>query len=241
MQKELAHNDLAKYYDLLYSWKDYGKEARTIKQLIKKYKKSDGKDLLEVACGTGKHIQYFKNDFSVLATDGNKGMLDIARKNVRGVPFKQADMVHLRLGKTFDVVLCLFSSIGYVKTLPNLEKTIKNFARHLNVGGVVIIEPWFRKSVYEVGSPHMTTYEDKDTKIARLAISEARGNVSVFDMHYLVAERNKEVRHFVDRHELGMFEPNDMLAFMKKAGLEAHFLKNGLLKDRGLYIGVKKN
>lgn len=71
MSKKPIFKDLAKYYDLIYSWKEYKNEAQVIKSLIEKYKKSDSNNLLEVACGTGKHIQYFKDSFSILATDAN--------------------------------------------------------------------------------------------------------------------------------------------------------------------------
>ena len=89
------------------------------------------------------------------------------------------------------VVVCLFSSIGYVKNYPNLKKTIKNFVKHIKKGGVVVIGPWVNKKTYNVGTPHMITYEDKDIKIARLSVSKIRGNISIVDMHYLVAEKNK--------------------------------------------------
>ena len=81
--------------------------------------------MLEVASGTGKHIQYFKGSFSILATDISPAMLSIAKKNNSDVTFKQADMTQLNLGKNFDVILCLFSSIGYVKNYPDLTKTIQ--------------------------------------------------------------------------------------------------------------------
>jgi ubiquinone/menaquinone biosynthesis C-methylase UbiE len=196
--------------------------------------------LLEVACGTGRHIQHLKAKFTVLATDINARMLGVARRNVKGAVFKRADMVTLSLGKEFDAIVCLFSSIGYVKTDANLKKTLGNFARHLKKGGVLVIEPWLTKSTYTTGLPHMTTYGDSDIQIARLNISKVRDNVSVMDMHYLVAERDNAVKHFVDRHELAMFEPRRILDFMREAGLRAKFLKNGLMKDRGLYIGIKK-
>ena len=86
--------------------------------------------------------------------------------------FKQADMIKLDLNKKFDVILCLFSSIGYVKTYQNLTKTIHNFAKHLKTGGVVIIEPWFTEATYITGLPSMTTHDGKGIKIARLCVSE---------------------------------------------------------------------
>ena len=159
MSKKSIFKELAQYYDLIYSWKNYQQEANKIKSLIKKHKKSVGHDLLEVACGTGKHLPYLKDSFSILATDLNKAMLSIARNNIPDVMFKPADMVKLDLGKKFDVILCLFSSIGYVRTYPNLTKTIKNFAQHLKVGGVVIMEPWFIEAIYKTGLPSMTTNE----------------------------------------------------------------------------------
>ena len=238
--KKSIFNELAKYYDLIYSWKDYRKEADKIKSLIKKHKKSDGHDLLEVACGTGKHLPYLIESFSIFATDLNKTMLSVARKTTSDVTFKQADMIKLDLNKKFDVILCLFSSIGYVKTYQNLTKTIHNFAKHLKTGGVVIIEPWFTEATYITGLPSMTTHDGKGIKIARLCVSEKRGILSVMDMHYLIAEKNRKMKHFVERHELAMFDVDRVLGIMKKQGLKASFFKNGLMKDRGLYLGIKK-
>jgi ubiquinone/menaquinone biosynthesis C-methylase UbiE len=240
MKKQTIYKDLAKYYDLIYSFKDYKAEADRVKALITKYKKIAGKDLLEIACGTGKHAQYLKKNFCILATDVNSGMLGVARKNVKGVTFKQADMVNLHLKKEFDVIVCLFSSIGYAKTYANLKKTIEGFAKHLKKGGVVIIEPWFTKDVYMLNTPHMTTYDDKDIKIARLNVSKAKGIVSIMDMNYLIAERGKNVKHFVDRHELGMFDIEKMKEMMEKSGLKTKFVTSGRENGRGLLVGVKQ-
>jgi hypothetical protein len=76
-------------------------------------------------------------------------------------------MVNLELGRQFDVVLCLFSSIGYVRTRARLKKTLFSFARHLQAGGVAIIEPWWSKSGYKPGAVTMTSVGNDDVKIAR--------------------------------------------------------------------------
>jgi len=239
MKKQLLYKDSARYYDLIYSFKDYRKEALKIKKLIKRFKKSSGNELLEVACGTGKHLENLREDFKCVGVDINDSMLKIASQRLKDINFRKADMINMDLGKQFDVITCLFSSIGYVKTYENLHKTLENFARHLKTGGVVIIESWFTKKTYKVGTPHMTTYDVPDIKIARLNISSSEGNISVMDMHYLVAEKGKGVIHFSDRHELGMFEIDKTLVLMKKAGLDSKYLKDGLMKGRGLLIGVK--
>jgi hypothetical protein len=86
----------------------------------------------------------------------------------------------------------------------------------------------------------MTTYDGEGIKIARLCVSQKRGILSVMDMHYLIAEKNQKMKHFVERHELAMFDVDRVMNVMKEQGLQASFLKQGLMKDRGLYIGIKK-
>jgi len=233
------YKKLAKYYDLIYHWKDYEKEADSIKNLIKKYKKSDGNQLLDVGCGTGKHLECFIDAFSCTGIDINNEMVGVAKTKFKNAIFEQGDMINFNLKTEFDVILCLFSSIGYVKTYSNLEKTMLNFKNHLKKGGVLIIEPWFTKSAYWVGTPGMTTYDGEDVKIARLNSTKIEGDLSIMEMHYLIAEKDKDVIHFADTHELGLFETDKTLDFMEKAGLKAEFLKDGLMEDRGLFIGVK--
>ena len=232
------YKKLAKYYDLIYHWKEYEKEAHSIKDLIKKYKKSDGNKLLDVGCGTGKHLECFLDDFSCMGIDINNEMVEVAKTKFKDAIFEQGDMIDFNLKTEFDVILCLFSSIGYVKTYFNLEKTIQNFKNHLKKGGVLIIEPWFTKSMYWIGTPGMTIYDGKDVKIARLNSTKIEGDLSIMEMHYLIAEKDKDVIHFVDTHELGLFETDKTLDFMEKAGLQTEFLKDGLMEDRGLFIGV---
>jgi ubiquinone/menaquinone biosynthesis C-methylase UbiE len=238
MKKQLLYRELAGYYDLIYSFKDYRKEAVRVKALVSKYKKSEGNQLLDVACGTGHHLEYLKDEFVCTGVDVSSEILEVARKNVEGVVFEQRDMTTLNLDRKFDVITCLFSSIGYVKTYSNLEKTIQNFAKHLKNGGTVLIEPWFTKSTYIPGSPHMETYDGKNVKIARLSVAKVRKNLSVIDMHYLIAEKDRGVKHFVDRHEMGLFEVDMTLKIMKAAGLQSKFLKHGLMPSRGMFIGI---
>ena len=240
MTKQLLHNNLAKYYDRVYSFKDYLDEAVRLQNLIIKYLESGGNSLLDVACGTGLHLKHLKDDFSCTGVDVSKSMLKIARKNAKGVTFKEADMKTLRLGKQFDIIVCLLSSIGYVKTTASLEKTIRNFSKHLKKGGLALIEPSHSKSLYVSGEPRITTYDGKDAKITRVNVTKIRQATAVLSMHILIADRGKDAKYFVDRHELGLFGINNTLRIMKAAGLKSKYLMNGLMTGRELFVGIKK-
>lgn len=234
------YDNYAEIYDLIYEFLDYEKTAKKIKKLILKNKRTEVINLLDIACGTGRHLNYLKKDFKCTGVDISDQMLDIARKNFPDIRFIKADMIDLDLKEEFDAIICLFSSIGYVKTHENLRKTINNFANHLKQGGVVIIEPWLTKSNAIDGLASMTTYESDDIKIARQCVSKIEEDITHFVMHYLIARKDEDVTYFKDSHELGLFDTDKTLQMMEEAGIDTKFLEKGLETERGLFIGVKK-
>jgi ubiquinone/menaquinone biosynthesis C-methylase UbiE len=238
--KYLLYNKLSPYYDLIYAAKDYEGEARYQVQLIERYKRSSGRDFLEIACGTGRYLEFFARDFTCTGLDLNPAMLRIARRRVKQARLVQGDMLTMKLGKQFDVVACLFSSIGYVRGSRNLRKAIRNFADHLKPGGVMLISPWISKEDFNVGMPYLDTYESKDIKIARAVVSRLKSrDVSLINFNWMIAEKNKPVRHVDDDvHELTMHSTEEFMAAMCEAGLRGRLIR-GRKAGRGLYVGVK--
>jgi len=73
-----------------------------------------------------------------------------------------------------------------------------------------------------------------------MTCSKLRGNISITDENYLIGKRNEGVKHYVDRHELALLEKDEFSQILINAGFETIFQKDGLLKDRGIFINVKK-
>lgn len=238
-QKPSLYGFLSHYYDLLHHNKNYSAEANFILDLIKKYKISSGIELLDVACGTGKHLEYWKQLYHCLGVDISEEMLVLAKKRHPDINFQIANMINMDLNQTFDIITCLFNSIGYVKTIENLRKTFHSFNKHLKPGGIIIIEPWLTKEEYQVGYPRMYTYDSDNLKIAELSIREIKDNISIFNLHYLIAQKDKNVQRFEDHHELAMFEPEDFFKVISELGLEGHYIKDAVVSDFGYYIAIK--
>jgi ubiquinone/menaquinone biosynthesis C-methylase UbiE len=229
----------ANYYDLIYSDKDYAAEVKKLHDLISKFKTSDGKTLLDVACGTGRHLEYLKRLYEVEGLDLDPVLLAAAQPRLPGVALHKANMMDFDLGKRFDIILCLFSAIGYVKTVSNLNSTVANFSRHLKRGGVIVIEPWFSPDTYIEGMSHAVFKDTQDVKLCRMNVSAVgEKDTSVLDFHYLVAD-NHGVEHFTERHELGLFSNDDYARAIKASGLGAHHDSVGLT-GRGLHLGVSE-
>ncbi|MBL8061618.1 MAG: class I SAM-dependent methyltransferase [Anaerolineales bacterium] len=229
----------AKYYDDIYAAnsKDYPAEAGLTHQIIQQYKISSGNSLLDVGCGTGIHVNLLRKHYQVEGLDIDPYMLHEARRNHPGIRFHQGDMVDFRLENTFDVIVCLFSAIGYVKTKPRLHKAIKTMASHLNTGGVLLIEPWFTPSQWHTGRSFTTLSSKPDTKIFRMSYSRRRGNISIIEFQYLIGT-SKGIEHEKEILELGLFNKKDYLNAFRLAGLKTFHDPQGL-DGRGLYIGIK--
>ena len=229
--------DVTKYYDKIYSFKDYEQEAGKIAQIIEQRLCSEGRHLLDVACGTGRHVEYLKDQFEVQGLDISQEMLAIARSRNPNVPFYQADITNFDLGRTFDVITCLFSAIGYAKTLELASKAIACMGRHIIRGGLLIVEPWFPPQAWHPGTAHALLIDEPNLKIARVSTSFMKGRISYFDLHHLIGTP-EGTTHSVEHHELGLFEIEEMKQMFADAGLSVTYDPRGI-SDRGLYVGKK--
>jgi ubiquinone/menaquinone biosynthesis C-methylase UbiE len=229
----------AELYDAIYlgMGKDYAREARHLREYIRRHKKSPGTTLLEAACGTGLHAVHLSRHFQVEGFDLDPAMLAVARKRLPGLDFHQADLVDFDLGKRFDVVTCLFSAIGYVRTVERLRQALLRLAGHLLPGGVLIVEPWFSPEQWHPGSIHAVFVDQPDLKVSRMNVSGVDGQLSFFEFHYQVGTP-EGIHTFTERHELGLFTHEEYLSAFQQAGLQTLHDPKGL-DGRGLYLGLK--
>src|SRR6266704_5479184 len=231
------YRQLANYYDEIYYFKNYQKETDKIETIIQRHKKSSGNKLLDVTCGTGNHIQYLKQHYNVEGLDSSSEMLRIARKKHPEIVFHRGDMTSFKLKNRFDIITCLFSAIGHVKTKARMRKAVRNMAGHLQLGGLMILEPCITPDNFQKGLVGFNYVDKPSLKIARINISKARGPVSAFEYYYLIGTPGK-VQYVVDRGSLGLWTHGEHLEAFRDAGLKVSFDREGLM-GRGLYLGAK--
>lgn len=150
--------------------------------------------MLDVACGTGGHLRYLREEFSCEGVDFERGLLEVDRASLPGIRFSQGDMTDFSLGRRFDVVTCLYSAIDYVRTVDRMRASMRCLTGHLEPGGVLLAEPWIQpdsivdeEEKWVDGSSEVVVMEDDDMKLVRVRIFRRRGTMSELEMHYVTA------------------------------------------------------
>jgi SAM-dependent methyltransferase len=163
-------------------------------------------------------------------------MIEIARARLPGVTISKGDMVDFELGRRFDVVVCLFSSIGYAATTGGLRRAVAAMARHLTPGGAMVIEPWvLAEDWVDPGKNIVDRHDDGDRTHVRIMSSRREGSLSYLQIHYAVAEAGG-IQTGDEEHVLGLFSKDDYLDAARSAGLAPEWIDGGPSR-RGIVAG----
>lgn len=220
----------AAYYDLIYrDLKDYRAESSKIQALLTRLDPKPTR-LLDIGCGTGEHAKRLSRDhgYSVDGVDIQPDFIEIARGKLPNSRFEVGDMRGFDLGRRYDAILCLFSSIGYVENADGLGKALTCFARHLVPGGWLVCEPWITPDIWRAGQVDSVSAVDPTSgeTIVRTRIGETDGNVSVLKIDYEI-HADAGLTQFSEVHRLGLFEEEEMRTALLKARFEPRILKMG--------------
>lgn len=227
----------AELYDLIYlAFKDYRSECAQVAQLLRGMN-PQAISVLDVACGTGEHARLLAEaGFAADGLDINETFLRIARGKHPTGRFFRGDMCDFQLPQRYDVVICLFSSIGYVVTLERLAQAFRCFRQHLAPTGIVLIEPWFPPGVLDPNRTWRNSASAGELKVERVARITLEPRVSRLHFDYEITD-GSGTHHTSEVHEMGLFTHEETLAAFTAARLVATYDPQGLT-GRGLYVAT---
>ncbi|HLX78199.1 MAG TPA: methyltransferase domain-containing protein [Acidimicrobiales bacterium] len=230
----------AHIYDLLYAGigKDYEAESAALDELIQACLPG-ASSLLDVGCGTGGHLRYLSDRYNVVGVDIDEGMLAEARRHLPTATLIEGDMRNFELGRTFDAVVCLFSSIGYMADRDELRKAIRAMVDHLRPGGVLVVDGWVRPDKWrDSTSLHLDTASAEGMQIARISLTRREGNKTYLEMHHLIGSQ-AGIEYLIDHHALTLFETDEYRSAFGDAGMVGIEVVASPMSDRDRYVGTK--
>jgi SAM-dependent methyltransferase len=213
----------SKYYDLLYSDKDYISETNYIVNLMARFELK-GDDILEFGSGTGIHACLLAGKgYKVTGIERSEQMVNMARL-VPGFTCQQGDICTVKLGRTFDAVLSLFHVVSYQTTNSAVQDVFARAADHLKPGGLFLFDVWYSPAVYaKRPEVRIKRISNETVEITRIAEPVMKSEQNRVDVNYTIFVRNIEKDEFEilkETHPIRHFSIFELDLFAQLYGFE---------------------
>jgi SAM-dependent methyltransferase len=130
------------------------------------------KTVLELACGTGTNATLLaKHGLSVVGTDVSGDMIARARAKAPALDFRQQDMRDLDVAaRPFDAAICLFDSLGFLRTNEDIVQVLQRVRAHLHSRGLFVFEFWHAPAMLQHYEPvRVRKFDSRDGCIVRVS------------------------------------------------------------------------
>ncbi len=204
-------------YLKLYHHRDHNEAKLTVETLIKLTGLAQGSQVLDIACGAGRHaVEFAKHGMMVSANDLSEFLIQetklLASTTNCQMTFSQVDMRKISYYQSFDMVVQLFTSFGYFKTQADDQTVLKRVFQALKPGGWYILDFLNSKKVQE------TLIEKNEKIIDDLTVSEQRTIDNGRIKKTISISQAMETLTFTESVKL--YSPNDLREMLTKEGFK---------------------
>jgi SAM-dependent methyltransferase len=220
--------EYSKYYDLLYSDKDYSQECDFVEEIFQNYSVTHVKTILDGGCGTAGHaIPLANKGYKVTGIDASEAMVKRAREKSEklnlNIDFRVADLCQFELGTKFDACISMFAAVSYITETENILRALSNIRHHLETSCLFIFDVWNGLAVLrQLPSVRVKSIEAEKQKIIRIVQPELDAFNHLCRVHYhlLVAQDNSLMDDIEETHTVRYLFPQEITHYLKDAGFE---------------------
>jgi len=180
--------------------------------------------VLDLACGTGTvALSFAQQGWEVYGVDASSGMLDQARRKAEQVGLQlalsQQDMRHFVLPHPVALVTCLFDSLNYMLTLPDLQQVINCVATALLPGGLFMGDLTTQEMLEHVGGNDTFFVEREDLAVILVCRYEPHTGLSTVHIVGFSRQANGLYERFDEHHTQVAYENDEVRSALEGAGL----------------------
>lgn len=216
--------DYAHVYDSLQDESKYQDEVKfVIARVVNQPESTASKSLLDLGCGTGRHLEFFSQHFaSVCGIDASEWMAQRAQQRVPGAKIVVGDARIVRLDQKFDVVTALFDVLSYQIANDQVVEFFESIATHLYATGVAVVDFWHLAGL--IASPpseRLREGELGDSRFLRFSnptVDWSRA-VTTVNMRTLMIQHAKVIGDIRESHEMRAFLIQEIEILAGMAGL----------------------
>jgi 2-polyprenyl-3-methyl-5-hydroxy-6-metoxy-1,4-benzoquinol methylase len=217
----------SEHYLRVYSHRDQSEAKRLVELISKNLNLNANPSVLDMACGAGRHaVTFAKLGFKVTAIDISQRLISEAKRSAEQagieIDFVLSDILEYESNKRFDLVINLFTSIGYFENDEENYAVIKKALSLLKPDGYFIID-YFNKDFLMKNLVPTTVFSENGLKITQNRSIEGTRIVKK-----IIIENNGYKEQFYE--SVRLFSCEEILLSIKKAGFR-------IFKQYGDYFG----
>ena len=232
------YNKIAKIYDLMYNKKtgvDHKAQVKWVDNWARKLNLP--KEVLDLACGTGIHLNYFrKQGYKAQGIDASQGMLNTAKKRLKTVPLKKGFFEDFKLKNKVPIITSYFNAISYNTSLQKLKITFKNIYQNLSDGGIFVFDIFCLDKPKEVFG--MKKFESGKIKISRTIVGLPTSNGFKSIRYYVVFDGKKS--EIVSESSIrGTFSEKQIIKTLKSSGFKIVYNGKAYATKSNVFVAQK--
>ena len=217
----------SKAYDLLNAGKPYSEEVEFLFGLFRQFGNTRDAlaSVLDLGCGSGKHLAEFPSSTRKYGVDQSQGMLSEAKsRGLQNFDSAIGNICTARLEEKFDLVYSLFHVISYQTTDLDLVNFFSTIREHLKVGGIGVVDFWHR-APWDVDPPvtRVTKKNNQETEVIRISTPKfdlMSGRVEI-EMDLFIRENSRqEFTHLLEHHVMRAYTLLELSQAAQLAGLD---------------------
>lgn len=219
--------DLAGFYDQFCAEVDYAEQCDFAARAFQCFAESGGRAYLDLACGTGQHLQDMAaRGFVPSGLDNSAEMLTLAAARCPSATLLLCDLAAFEQVEAFDLISCFLYSIHYSHPTAALGETLRRAFRALKPGGVLIFNA--------VDCRGIRNDRGVITRVTTAA-GELRfesgwhypGAGDVLDLNLVISQASAgETRYWRDRHTMTAISFPQLLTMLADSGFVATLLEH---------------
>ena len=196
-----AYERFAAFYDIVMD--DPDPRAARVNAAVDRFRPGAG-SLLELGCGTGSILARLDTAARLTGLDRSPEMLAIAATKVPGARLVQDDMASFDLGRTFDVVVCVFDSVNHLLGVASWASMFACVHAHLSEGGLFVLDVNTVGELQRLGEEQPWVYDfEGGTAIIAISVAADPDGLVMTDWDIRIFEKVSEAGYELHHERIG--------------------------------------
>ena len=195
--------DLAGYYDRFCAEVDYAEQCAFAQRVFRTFATSSGMDHLDLACGTGRHLQLMQEQgFQPHGLDNSAGMLEQAALRCPQASLQLCDLAAFTQQASYDLITCFLYSLHYSHPTTAVVETLRRSHAALKPGGVLLFNSVDARGIQNDAGV-TTRLDEGEVSLSFQSAWHYRGSGDVLDLNLTIARNDSSgVAHWHDHHTM---------------------------------------